>query len=185
MDQMPHGPALIVVVAIIAFSLYRRFRSHVGRQPVQPRSMRFRMALLGLGAVASLIAPHLAPYARIEELAGIAAGGGLAWWGLSMTRFSADSRQRYYTPNLYLGLAISTLFIARIVYRFMVVAPVLNAARTGSGFAASQLALLGAQSGLTLALFGVVIGYYLAYYAGVLHRSRATELVPAPRAEIL
>jgi hypothetical protein len=183
MDHSPHGTGLIVMVAIILFSLYRRARSHIGRQPVRPNRMIIRMVFLGLIAVAMQLIPHLAPYARIEEVGGVAVGTGLAWWGLRMTRFSVDGTQRYYTPNLYLGLAISSLFIARIAYRFIVMAPVVTADQADAG---TQLkSMMGAQSGLTLALFGVVAGYYVAYYLGVLrlsdrHPGAATAAVPSP-----
>jgi hypothetical protein len=175
MDHTPHGTGLIVMAAIILFSLYRRARSHIGRQPVRPNRMIIRMVFLGLIAVAMQLIPHLAPYARVEEVGGIAVGAGLAWWGLRMTRFSVDGTQRYYTPNMYLGLAISTLFIARIAYRFIVLAPVLTADHADAGFQPQQM--FGAQSGLTLAMFGVVAGYYVAYTFGVLRLSDRQPVV--------
>lgn len=182
MEHLPHGTGLVVFAAIVLYSAYRRFRSQVGRQPVQPRTMLLRMGLLGLAAVGLAVAPHLAPYAPIEELAGIAAGAGLALWGLSMTRFSAEGSQRYYTPNTWLGVAVSTLLIARIAYRFAALAPVVRAGGASEGDLSPALAFAGAQTGLTLALFGVVAGYYVIYYAGVLRRSRALVLAPEPAA---
>jgi len=61
------------------------------------------------------------------------------------------------------------LLLSRIAYRFLVVYPAAHAAAQAdrNPFAAYQ------KSPLTLAILGVVIGYYLLYYAGVLNRSRA------------
>jgi hypothetical protein len=97
-----------------------------------------------------------------------------------MTHFSADSTQRYYTPNTWLGLAITAVFIGRIAYRFLVLAPVANGEPALTSRMTPQMILMGSQSGLTVALFGLVAGYYVAYYAGVLLRSRGIAFITEP-----
>jgi hypothetical protein len=158
----------MLTVAIIAFAIYRRVRRNIGRQRVQPMRMRTRIVLLGIvGALA------LAFSARNVELfgamaAGIAGGVALAWLGLRHTKFETTEQGSFYTPHTYIGLFVSALLLGRIAYRFMIVYPAMQAAHQvdANPFAAYQ------KSPLTLAIFGIVVGYYIAYYVGVLKESR-------------
>lgn len=157
----------MLVAAFVAFAVYRRVRRNIGRQRVLPTRMRFR--ILVLGVIGALV---LAVSARNVELfgamaAGIVGGVALAWLGLRHTKFETTEQGSFYTPHTYIGLAVSALLIGRIAYRFMVVYPVAHAATQVSAnpFMAYQ------KSPLTLAIFGIVVGYYIAYYAGVLSHS--------------
>lgn len=157
----------MLVAAFVAWAIYRRVRRNIGRQRVQPARMRFRMILLGAIGALMLVAS-----ARNVELfaamaGGIAGGVALAWLGLRHTKFETTEQGSFYTPHTWIGLVVSALLLGRIAYRFMVVYPVAHAAsQVGANpFAAYQ------KSPLTLAIFGVVVGYYIAYYAGVLTRS--------------
>ena len=80
----------------------------------------------------------------------------------------------FYTPNGYIGAVLSALLLGRLAYRFQVLYPAMQAAQADDAnpFAAFQ------RSPLTFALFGVVIGYYLAYYVGLLMRSAALRAQP-------
>ena len=65
----------------------------------------------------------------------------------------------FYTPNAHLGIALSLLFVARLAYRFVEVFVIAPAApRSGAEFA---------QSPLTLAVFGLLAGYYISYAIGL------------------
>lgn len=171
MDPKLVTPMLVAI--FVAWAIYRRVRRNIGRQRVQPTRMRFRMIVLGVvGALA------LAASARNVELvaalaAGIVGGVALAWLGLRHTKFETTPQGSFYTPHTWIGLAVSALLLGRIAYRFMVVYPVAHAAsQVGANpFAAYQ------KSPLTLAIFGVVVGYYIAYYGGVLIRSKNATAV--------
>jgi hypothetical protein len=164
----------LLFAAFVAFAIYRRVRRNIGRQRVQPMRMRSRIILFGV--IGALV---LAVSARNVELfgataAGIAGGVALAWLGLRHTQFEITEQGSFYTPHTYIGLFVSALLLGRIAYRFMIVYPAMQAAQqvNANPFAAYQ------KSPLTLAIFGIVIGYYIAYYAGVLMRS-ATPVAPA------
>jgi cytochrome b561 len=111
-------------------------------------------------------------------LAGIAGGAALAWFGLQHTKFERTEQGDFYTPHTYIGLAVSVLLIGRITYRFFIVYPAMQAAThvDQNPFAAFQ------RSPLTLAIFGVLIGYYVFYYAGVLRASKSLPALPATAA---
>jgi hypothetical protein len=160
----------VLVAAFVAFAVYRRVRRNIGRQRVQPMRMRSRIILFGV--VGALMLAVATRNLQLFEgmIAGIAGGVALAWLGLRHTIFETTEQGSFYTPHTYIGLAVSALLIGRIAYRFMVVYPVAHAAsQVGANpFAAYE------KSPLTLAIFGIVIGYYIAYYAGVLKRSQRT-----------
>ena len=70
----------------------------------------------------------------------------------------------FHTPNAHLGIALSLLMAARIGYRLfevMSAGPLL--ARDNSDFV---------RSPLTLAIFGVLAGYYVAYAIGLIRWRR-------------
>lgn len=169
-----HGLALLPIIALVLFSLYRRYRSHVGPQLVTPRRMMLRVVLFGVAAVFILAAP-MSLQLRLEMAAGMAAGAALGLLSLHHTRFETREAKHYYIPNIYIGLAVSALFMVRIAYRFMVLYPQMQqaggvAAMAGAG--GPLAAFGGSKSALTLILLGVVIGYYTLYYAGVMMLSR-------------
>lgn len=186
MDQKLIFP--IMMGAFILFAIYRRVRRNVGRQPVQPTRMRSRMVMLSvIGALIALGATR-----DINLLgalaAGVAGGAALAWFGLQHTKFENTAQGNFYTPHTYIGAAVSLLLLARIAYRFFIVLPSMQAAAHAdqNPFAAFQ------RSPLTLAIFGVLIGYYVFYFAGVLRASKnlvraiaqegATQPPPTPPA---
>ena len=50
---------------------------------------------------------------------GVLLGAALGVLGLRLTRFEATSAGLFYTPSAHLGIALSTLLVCRIAYRFI------------------------------------------------------------------
>ena len=159
--------ALLILFPLIAWRVYSRIRRLVGRQrlsKVRPWiTLSIFPALIGLLTFAGWPHPE-----RLAWLAGGLAGGSLlALYGLSKTRFDPTPQGLFYTPNAHLGIALSLLFVGRIVYRLfevMVLAP---------GLPRGPLEF--AQSSLTLSVFGLLAGYYIGYAVGLV-RWRARVL---------
>lgn len=171
-----HGLGFAALALFVAWRLYRRYRSHLGPQKVRPLRMSLRVALFSAFAVLLLLSP-VGPLGREVAAAAIALGGGLGWLSLNRTRFEARDGRHWYTPNVYIGLAVTALLVVRLVYRLVTVYPLLQAG-------VIDLSLLGPFSGRRsvsmLALFGLAVGYYAIYYGGVLLRSRQLGVaVPA------
>lgn len=170
----------LMMGVFIALAIYRRVRRNVGRQPVQPMRMRTRIVILAvIGALIALGA------ARDVDLfgalaAGVVGGAALAWLGLRHTKFEHTEQGEFYTPHTYIGLVVSLLLIGRIAYRLLIIYPSMQAAAHAdqNPFGAFQ------RSPLTLAIFGVLIGYYVFYYLGVLRASKElmqTGVSPLPK----
>jgi len=180
---MTHAPTLAIALPLLALAVFARIRRNVGRQRVRPGRMRFRIAFLSLAWLALGFSRRFNPELSGSLLAGTAAGVALAWFALRHTRFEFTDEARYYYPNLYIGLAVSALFISRIIYRLIVLSPAFQAAAQDDAALRSMSLLYGARTPLTLALLGLVVGYYAAYYSGVLVRSRRAALPMAPPTE--
>lgn len=155
------------------FAIYRRVRRNIGRQPVTAGRMQFRIVMLGI--VSALIAFGASRDMSLlgALLAGVVAGAALGWFGLQHTKFETTPRGNFYTPHTYIGIFVSLLLLGRIAYRFLTIYPSMHAAAQADQdpFAAYQ------KSPLTLAIFGVVVGYYIFYYVGVLRTSKSLSQV--------
>lgn len=160
------SPQVIIptlLVPLIAYRIYRRVRSNFGRQPIQPSRMLVRVILLAaIGSLLMWMAIHsIVLFATAT--AGIALGGGLAALGLALTKWHTDEAGTHYTPNAYLGLAITALLLGRITYRLVLMSTTGSIPPTGDAFFAVYQ-----QSPLTLGILALTIGYYLVYFTGLL-----------------
>ena len=159
---------------LLVLLIYRRFRRNFGQQPLRPVRMQVRIALLLV--VGCLLLPSALRSAAFlsATLAGVAAGVALAIWGASRTRFLRISGQLYYVPHTYTGVAVSCLFLGRLIYRLFQVYGSVHAAHAAGpdspspAFAPASML----QSPLTLGLFFVLMGYYVCYYSMVLWKSK-------------
>jgi ABC-type nickel/cobalt efflux system permease component RcnA len=158
----------VAVGSLIAWRLYARIRRMVGRQ----RLSRYRapVTLVVFGGLVLLVA--LPSLARPERLAwlllALACGVALGLFGLRQTTFEVIPKQGFfYTPSTRLGIALTLLFVARIAYRVFETLAAPSMPRSAAEFA---------QSPLTLSVFGLLAGYYIAYAAGLaLWRARVLE----------
>jgi len=165
--MMSHDPyVLAVIAALFAFMLYRRFRRLFGRQALQPARLKARIVVLAIVAALFVLRGLHSPNIAAAVLGGGALGAALAWLGIRLTRFEVTEKGIFYTPSGYIGIVLSALLLSRLAYRFVVLYPTFQAskAETGDPFAMYQ------SSPLTVALLGIVIGYYMAYCIGLLMR---------------
>jgi len=158
MTITPSTVAIAIAVPLVAWRVYARFRRMVGRQrlsKVRPwitlTIFPLLCALLAFGSLAH-------PITLAWLAAGLVGGALLAQYGLRSTRFEAIAGEGFfYTPNAPLGIALSVLFIGRILYRFV------ELSASGPGVPPPDFA----RSPVTLAIFGLLAGYYIAYAIGL------------------
>jgi hypothetical protein len=171
------GPFLFA--ALIVFAVYRRLRRSFGRQPLRPKRMTVRMVLLTLLVCLLLPAALRSAQFLAAEFAGAALGIGLGVWGARRTRFLMHGGQLYYVPHTYTGIAISLLFLGRLVYRVVQVYGSTHASHAANAVAANAQASAAPasmlQSPLTVGIFFLLAGYYLYYYGWLLWKSKHVE----------
>ncbi|RDI99248.1 DUF1453 domain-containing protein [Dyella solisilvae] len=163
-----------IMIPLMVFAVWRRVRGSFGRQPIQRKRMISRMVVLGvigtLMALGGLHNPRL-----LEGLAGgVLAGAALGIVGLRLTRFHRDANGADgYVPNAWIGGLLSALLLGRLAWRFLVLMPQLQdqaMAHSAPGMG---------NSPLTFAIFGLLIGYYICYFAGLLVHHRRFERAQA------
>jgi hypothetical protein len=159
-----------LMIPLMAFAIWRRVRGTFGRQPIRRKRMIARIAVFtAIGALIGLGGLH---NPRLLEglLGGALAGAALGTVGIKLTRFERDAEGNdLYIPNPWIGGLLTLLLIGRLAWRFVVVMPQLqDPAMAHSGPAIGN-------SPLTLAIFGLTIGYYICYFAGLLVHHRRFE----------
>lgn len=155
----------MLMVPLMAFAVYRRVRRNIGAQLLRPSQLKFRIGLLAVVlAMLALLSLQSLPMATAIS-GGVLVGAMLGFVGMRLTRFETRADGVYYTPNVYLGVALSLLVLARVVYRMSML--------WSQG--AAQAAHPGPPqfSPLTFALVAVLIGYYLVYCIGILRHPHA------------
>jgi hypothetical protein len=125
---------------------------------------------MGFSAVFFLITAAFTTIWIANALTGAAIGMGtgllLGWLGLAITRWEPTPRSLHYTPNRWLVLIVTLVVSARVIYGL---ARSFAAMQAGIG-GTSLVSAFGVPE--SLAAGAVVIGYYLAYNAGLVWRIR-------------
>ena len=151
------------VLALLSWRMYSRIRRMVGRQRFYPRRPWVTVTVFPILLAAIAIDTFAHAAGGFALLAGIGVGTALGLYGLQLTRFEDASDGPHYTPNAHIGIALSVVLVARILYRL---APPLLA---GGGLTPPDQV---ARSPLTLAIIGMLAGYYVTYAIGLLRWSR-------------
>jgi hypothetical protein len=181
------GPFLLA--ALVVFVIYRRLRRSFGQQLLSPVRMQIRIVVLLIVGCLLLPVTLRSSALAASVSGGMACGVALALWGAARTRYLRIEGRLYYVPHTYTGIAVSLLFVGRLAYRLL---QAYGATHTGnvSGLNATDQAFAPAamvRSPLTVALFFVLLGYYVCYYSVVLWKSKRVSpetIDPAPAAPI-
>lgn len=163
-------PVLVVLalVALIPVALVQRYRMGTSRQRARGWLASINLAGFALSgmlflagaAVTSVWVPQALTYTAM----GLASGCALGIFGLSLTRWDRAPGALHYTPNRWLVLGITLVVTARLLFGFWRGWHTWRAGIEG----ASWFAAAGVAG--SMAAGAVVLGYYLAYWAGVRRR---------------
>lgn len=169
-------------ILLIAYRFYRRIRRLVGRQRIQERRLWLRAGIIGVAAVAVAISLALRPNAATLLGAagtGLVVGAVIGIVSLRLTEMGRDERGMWYVPNLYLGIGLIALLIARLVYDYAVIMPQVRHQLAQSAAPGAAPAAVAA-SPMSEAILFLVIGYYVLYYGGILVRARRMPAAAPP-----
>jgi len=162
-----HMTNYLIMLPLLAWIVWRRVSRQFGRQPIQRKRMIARIAVFAIvGALLSLAGFH-----SIQLLEGLAAGaliGALIGTvGLRLTRFEVDPvKGDCYVPNPWIGALLTALLLGRLIWRFMQMQQV-SAAAQAAGYPANYT-----YSPLTMLVVGLLVGYYIVYFSGLLIHHR-------------
>jgi hypothetical protein len=155
--------------ALMAFVVWRRVSRSFGQQRIKRKSMIFRIVMFSvIGALLAL--SGFQKLALLEGLVGgVLIGAAIGTVGLRLTRFETDPlKGDCYVPNPWIGALLTVLFLGRLAWRFMAMAPAMHAATQNdmspfAGYTASPLTML---------IIGLLVGYYIVYFTGLLIHHR-------------
>jgi hypothetical protein len=156
--------AVVVLLPLIAWRMYSRIRRMVGRQKLSKVRPWITVVVFPLLVLLLATAAITHPERLAVLAAGLVVGVALAIYGLRKTAFEVTPQGLFYTPNAHLGIALSLLFAARIAYRLVEIYMLdPGMPRDAQDFA---------RSPLTLGVFGLLAGYYIAYAIGLIRWRR-------------
>jgi hypothetical protein len=164
---------LLVVALVLAtpFLLYLRYRTGTIRRRGREWVANLNLASLGLSAAllvwVAAMTTFWVPHAFSYSLAGLLAGSLLGFLGLALTRWEFTPRGLHYTPNRWLVLLVTLAVVTRLLYGLWRIWHAWRAAPSDG----SWLASAGVAG--SMAVGALVVGYYLAYFAGVRWKLRA------------
>lgn len=144
------------VPALSMLMIYRRVRRNFGVQPWRPVRSGIRLGILALVAVLLCVAGAAMPQLALGLGIGAVLGAMLGLLALKHTHVAWRDGRRAYTPNPWIGGALTVLLLGRMAWRY-----------THEGFAAAQ-----APSALTMGMAAVLIGYSLVYTIGLMVQMR-------------
>ena len=160
MTNAPYGS--VMLVGLFLWAMYRRVRRNIGRQKLKPRRLIVSLVILSLVTLFLLAAAVTRPLLALTFGGGALLGVAASFLGLRHTKFETTPAGHFYTPNTYLGVALSLLLLGRMIYRFVQL--------QDQAYATAHPAVW--QSPLTFFIIGLTIGYYLAYYTGLFLHTR-------------
>jgi Na+/proline symporter len=155
----PTTVTLLVLAPLLVWRIYVRFRRMSSRQRLS--RVRPWITLIIFPTIVLLLA--YATHWHFERLlwlaGGLVFGSLLGVYGLRWTHFESTPQGLFYTPHAHLGIALSLLLVGRMLYRLIE----LYALDPRASHGAPQFA----QSPLTLAIIGLLAGYYCTYAVGL------------------
>jgi hypothetical protein len=164
-----HLTSYLIMLPILAWIVWRRVSRQFGRQPIRRKQMIGRIVVFAvLGGVLSLTGFHSIQLAE-GLVCGVLIGALIGLIGLRLTRFEVDPiKGDCYVPNPWIGALLTVILLGRLAWRFLVVMPQVQqasaAATQNAGFQAQSIS----YSPLTMLTFGLLVGYYIVYFIGLL-----------------
>lgn len=155
----------IAVIALMPLILIQRYRAGKARREARAWVATINLAVMAFSALCFLITAAFTtiwiPGALRGAAIGMAIGLPLGVLGLAITRWEPTGRSLHYTPNRWLILIVTLIVSARVGYGLWRTFAVAQAGMSG----AALVAAFGVPE--SLAAGATVIGYYLAYHAGL------------------
>ena len=153
----PETTVPILFGGLITWSVYRRIRRNIGRQPLRPVRITISIVVFTLVSVLFFGLARQSPALLLGIGGGLLLGALLGFVGLRLTKFETTDAGHFYTPSTPIGVLLSLLFLGRMLYRFWVFRNAVSAPTGPPPF----------QSPLTFFIFGLIAGYYLVFYVGL------------------
>ena len=163
----------VILIALSPLMLVQRYRVGTARKQARPWLATFGLFMMAASTIFFLTGAGVTSFwvqdAFLGALAGVVVGSVLGIAGVLLTKWEATPGSLHYTPNRWLVLLVTVIVSARLLYGLY---RSWLAARAGIEGTAVITAFGIPES---LAAGGIVIGYYLAFGAGLRRRIKRWE----------
>ena len=161
----------LAFAAAVGLIYYRRIRRQFGRQAYQPKRAMARTLFLTLVLCGLLVAAVALPKVGLAIVGGLVLGALLGVAALRFTGIESSDGARWYTPNPWIGGALSLLLVGRLAWRW------------GQGaFSQGGAQVAANASPLTMGIMSALVAFYVVNGAGLAWRMRdlATPVSGSP-----
>jgi len=148
---------MLAATPLIAWRVYKRVQRLTVRQKSRLWRHWFGVSFLPTLLLAMVVMLVKQPLPLATLLGGTFVGAALGFTAMRRVRFERVGKDYFYTPYAPIGMLVATIFIVRVLYRLFEMATL----------GPQQLPAFG-SSPLTMAILGVVAGYYLVGASGLL-----------------
>lgn len=152
---------ILVLLPIVVWRFYSRYRKLVGKQHVRPGKLWTSVILFPLLFVLVALGSINNQSALMWQVLGSVVGLCLSFVGHKLTKFENNAGELTYTPNAYIGLGLLVIFFGRFAYRMF---QLKDMAQQQGQDAMQHIN----NSPATLFVIGLLFCYYAAYSAGIL-----------------
>ena len=169
---MNHSYSIIIIIALILFSIYRRVRRNIGWQLINQGNLVFRTVLFFIFGLLFLTEGVFHATSFISDLIGILLGFILAYYGVSLTSFEQREGRLYYRPNIWIGSILTVIFLARFISRFygLFTGGALGGLQSGQTNGLQNIGSIG--NSWTAGLMLIMFAYYAIYYLVLLRKQK-------------
>lgn len=168
-----HYNTIIIIIALILFSIYRRVRRNIGWQLLRQGNLKFRTILFFIIGLLFFAEGVFHPISLISDIAGILLGVILAYYGAAATNFEQREGKVFYRPSTWIGSIVTILFIARFFYRFYGIFSQggLGGMQRGQTNGMQNMGYTAGNS-WTAGLMLIMFAYYVVYYIFLIRKQK-------------
>lgn len=162
--SMHHTVAIIIIVVLVVFRIYRHARSELGfRKFVEWRAL-LRIALMISFGFVLLVTGYSNPVRYIFDGSGILLGYVIACYSMRTSTFEWRGNDWFYRQNQWIGKCLLVLLAGRIVHKgYDDIVALFNAAANEPFTRHVPLAEYTRDPSLTGIMY-IVIAYYIVFY---------------------
>lgn len=173
---MQHTVAIIIIVVLVLFKIYRHARTEIGFQKFAKQRALTKIALMVIAGVVLLITGASNPMRYIFDVIGILLGSMIACHSIRTSMFEWRNNAWFYRQNRWIGKCIFVLLAGRIVHKgYADIVALVGTVANAQAARHIELANYTRDPAVTGIMF-MLIAYYLVYYALLLRKEQCTKL---------
>lgn len=161
---------IIIIAALILFSIFRRVGKSIGWQQISQGKMKFRIVLSIIVGLVFFVEGAAHFISLISDVVGITIGIILAYYSSVMTHFEQRDGRWYFRPNIWFGGTVIAIFMGRLLYRFYeIFVQGVNGGQTGG------LQSISMGNSWTAGLILIMFAYYTVYYVMLIRKQKTLQ----------